>query len=125
MRTVALEPMLDGILSAVAERRIAEIMAEARGVDDFAEVRRMHAELVCARHKLNEFGMHPSDFGEIVHAACLGHDLGNPPFGHSGEDAIQHWFKSDSPHAKRTREGLTPTEIADVERYEGNAQGFR
>jgi dGTPase len=80
---------------------------------------------VCARHKLAESGLHPSDFGEIVHAACLGHDLGNPPFGHSGEDAIQHWFKSDSPHARKAREGLTPAEIADVERYEGNAQGFR
>jgi dGTPase len=80
---------------------------------------------ICTRHNLHELGMHPSDFGEIVHAACLGHDLGNPPFGHSGEDAIQHWFKSDSPHAKRAREGLSAAEIADVERYEGNAQGFR
>lgn len=81
---------------------------------------------ICARHpELARAGLHPSDFGEIVHAACLGHDLGNPPFGHSGEDAIQHWFKSDSQHARRAREGLTPAEIADVECYEGNAQGFR
>ena len=81
---------------------------------------------ICARHNLGaEIGVHPSDFGDIVHAACLGHDLGNPPFGHSGEDAIQHWFKSESPHARKAREGLNETEIADVERYEGNAQGFR
>jgi dGTPase len=80
---------------------------------------------IWARHKLAEIGIHPSDIGDIVHAACLGHDLGNPPFGHSGEDAIQHWFKSASPHAEKARQGLTPTEIADVERYEGNAQGFR
>src|SRR5215204_6433510 len=80
---------------------------------------------IWARHKLAEIGIHPSDIGDIVHAACLGHDLGNPPFGHSGEDAIQHWFKSASPHAQKAREGLTPAEIADVERYEGNAQGFR
>jgi len=31
-------------------------------------------------------------FGEIVAAACLAHDIGNPPFGHSGEDAIAEYF---------------------------------
>ena len=80
---------------------------------------------VCARHHLGNDGLHPSDFGDIVHAAALGHDLGNPPFGHSGEDAIQHWFKSDSTHAREARKGLGAAETADIERYEGNAQGFR
>jgi dGTPase len=80
---------------------------------------------VCARHGLGSLGLHHSDFGAIVHAAALGHDLGNPPFGHSGEDAIQHWFKSDSVHAREARRGLAAAEVADVERYEGNAQGFR
>jgi dGTPase len=80
---------------------------------------------VCARHHLGNEGLHPSDFGAIVHAAALGHDLGNPPFGHSGEDAIQHWFKSDSPHVREARKGLGAAETADIERYEGNAQGFR
>ena len=80
---------------------------------------------ICARHRLGDDGLHPSDFGAIVHAAALGHDLGNPPFGHSGEDAIQHWFKSDSEHACEARKGLGATEIADIEHYEGNAQGFR
>ncbi len=80
---------------------------------------------ICARHGLEKEGLHPSDFGAIVHAAALGHDLGNPPFGHSGEDAIQHWFTSDSPSASAARTGLSATEIADIERYEGNAQGFR
>ena len=32
-------------------------------------------------------------FGEIVAAACLAHDIGNPPFGHSGEDAIAEYFR--------------------------------
>ena len=80
---------------------------------------------VCARHGLGTLGLHPSDFGAIVHAAALGHDLGNPPFGHSGEDAIQHWFASDSPHAREARKGLGAAETADIENYEGNAQGFR
>src|SRR5580704_17391575 len=35
----------------------------------------------------------PDDLGTIVHAACLAHDLGNPPFGHGGEVAMEHWFE--------------------------------
>ena len=35
-------------------------------------------------------------FGDIVQAACLSHDIGNPPFGHSGEDSIGRWFGSDA-----------------------------
>ena len=85
---------------------------------------RVGAEL-CARHGLSKEGLHPSDFGAIIHAAALGHDLGNPPFGHSGEDAIQHWFNSDSPHAQAARTGLADAELADIAHYEGNAQGFR
>ena len=42
---------------------------------------------ICERGELP--GFHPSDFGAIVSAAALAHDLGNPPFGHSGEDAIR------------------------------------
>ena len=39
-------------------------------------------------------GFHASDFGAVVSAAALAHDLGNPPFGHSGEDAIRVWFEN-------------------------------
>lgn len=39
-------------------------------------------------------GLTPQDFGNIVAAACVAHDIGNPPFGHSGEDAIRNWFKT-------------------------------
>lgn len=77
---------------------------------------------ICERLGLE--GVHASDFGEIVSAAALAHDLGNPPFGHSGEDAIRHWFLN-SPIARTARENLQPKEHADFERYEGNAQGFR
>lgn len=60
-------------------------------------------------------------FGDIVAAACLAHDIGNPPFGHAGEDAIGSWFKGHREHT----EGLTDQERADLEQFEGNAQGFR
>lgn len=78
---------------------------------------------VCRRHGLGaEF--HASDFGAITSAAALAHDLGNPPFGHSGEDAIRHWFR-ESVAARAVREELTEAEREDIERFEGNAQGFR
>jgi dGTPase len=80
---------------------------------------------ICLRRNLGNEGIHPSDLGAIVHAAALGHDLGNPPFGHSGEDAIQHWVRSDSPVAQQACAGLSDSERADLQNYEGNAQGFR
>lgn len=60
---------------------------------------------------------------DIVSAACLAHDMGNPPFGHSGERAIQHYFLNgrgqefikDLPEAQRT----------DVQNFDGNANTFR
>jgi len=65
--------------------------------------------------------VHPSDFGAVVAAACLAHDIGNPPFGHAGEDAMRAWFTSHSAYLA----GLDPDQRADLLNYEGNAQGFR
>ena len=73
-----------------------------------------------SRHKLTEFSA--SDFGDIVSAACLAHDIGNPPFGHAGEDAIRSGFQS---WHNNTKEHLTDIEKADFDLFEGNAQGFR
>jgi len=64
------------------------------------------------------------DFGAIVAAACLAHDIGNPPFGHAGEAAIQSWFYS-SALGRSMLARLAPEERADFERFEGNAQTFR
>src|SRR5690349_4799201 len=57
----------------------------------------------------------------IVHAACLAHDIGNPPFGHGGEDAIQGWFQARAPLLS----GLTLAQRADFHAFDGNAQGLR
>lgn len=56
--------------------------------------------------------------GDIVATACLAHDIGNPPFGHSGETAI------DEAVAEALAAGNCPDEFAAF-RFEGNAQGFR
>lgn len=64
-----------------------------------------------------------SDFGAIVAAAALAHDIGNPPFGHSGEDAISDYFKSDM--AMPYLESLSIKQKGDLQNFEGNALGFR
>ncbi len=71
------------------------------------------------RHQLKS---NPSDFGDIVSTACLAHDIGNPPYGHAGEDAIRSGFKS---WYKTTETCLNEWEEADFNLFEGNAQGFR
>lgn len=64
------------------------------------------------------------DFGDIVSTACLAHDLGNPPFGHGGEDAISKFFQErESDFRKRFK--LTVGEWADLADFEGNANTFR
>jgi len=75
---------------------------------------------IIARHGLKN--VESADFGAIVAAACLSHDIGNPPFGHAGEDAIREWFKGSG---LLERYSLTEAKRADFTHYEGNAQGFR
>lgn len=68
-------------------------------------------------------GLQPDDLGIIVQAACLAHDIGNPPFGHAGEYAIQDWFKRHDNQMYLS--GLTDAQRRDFQMFEGNAQGFR
>lgn len=63
------------------------------------------------------------DFEAIVAAACLAHDIGNPPFGHFGEKAIQDWARRLQSDGRL--DGLTAGERADLVQFEGNAQSFR
>ena len=60
--------------------------------------------------------------GTIVSTACLAHDMGNPPFGHSGEKAIQAFFR-EGPGSNLQRE-VSPAFWDDVTHFEGNANTF-
>lgn len=62
------------------------------------------------------------DLGAIVQAACLAHDLGNPPFGHGGEEGMIYWFETKGPSIFKN---LSPDHRRDIIAVEGNAQGFR
>lgn len=63
------------------------------------------------------------DFGAIIAAASLAHDIGNPPFGHSGEDALSDFFRYQ--HGSRFKDKVNEQEWEDLTNFEGNAQGFR
>ena len=64
-----------------------------------------------------------SETGAIVSAACLAHDMGNPPFGHSGEKAIGEFFISGN--GAEYQPFLSAKQWQDLIEFEGNANGFR
>lgn len=64
-----------------------------------------------------------SEIGTIVSTSCLAHDLGNPPFGHSGEAAISNFFMKGS--GKEFETQLTEGEWKDFTHFDGNANAFR
>ncbi len=73
-------------------------------------------------HLQEVHGYQPNDFGAIVAAAALSHDIGNPPFGHSGEKAIGEYFKTGN--GLQYKEQLTEKQWQDLIDFEGNANGF-
>jgi dGTPase len=63
------------------------------------------------------------EIGNIVSAACLAHDLGNPAFGHSGESAISHYFKEGA--GAQYKDQVTKEQWHDLISFEGNANALR
>jgi len=66
-----------------------------------------------------------NSLANIVQAACAAHDIGNPPFGHSGENAIGAWFSEKFANPKGMFADLDPDLSNEFRAFEGNAQGFR
>ncbi|MCA9691408.1 MAG: deoxyguanosinetriphosphate triphosphohydrolase [Myxococcales bacterium] len=83
---------------------------------------------ICERDKKTfadqKINLEARDFADVLQAACLAHDIGNPPFGHFGEDAIREWFR----HYLENEEiepPLPDEKKNDFLLFEGNAQGLR
>jgi dGTPase len=71
----------------------------------------------------NELKIDPYDIAYIIQTACLAHDIGNPPFGHAGEEVIKEWFKKHK-HEEYLKK-LKEEELNDFINFDGNAQSFR
>ena len=78
--------------------------------------------VILERHSKLKVHFSVGDFGVITASAALAHDIGNPPFGHSGEDAISEYFIT---HKNTLEPAFSEAEWSDLINFEGNAQGFR
>lgn len=85
--------------------------------------RRVGKELLDRHPNLKKLGYTFNDFGAIVAAASLMHDIGNPPFGHSGEKAIGEYFKTGN--GLQYKAYLSSVEYQDLIDFEGNANGLK
>lgn len=66
------------------------------------------------------------ELSAVVMTACIAHDIGNPPFGHSGEDAIRAYFRNLSGETLAVlQKELTENQFNDFKNFEGNANAFR
>lgn len=90
---------------------------------------KLAGERIADRHKdkgdaFVEFYRH--ELAYVISAACLAHDIGNPPFGHSGEDAIREFFSHlPEPLNQRFEQELTANQLADFQQFEGNSNALR
>jgi dGTPase len=92
---------------------------------EVASVGRSLGTLVGKKIAASTTGISADEIGCIVQAACLAHDIGNPPFGHAGEQAIRSWF-TDAHSKSVTSPNKTYEErFEDFQHFQGNAQGFR
>jgi dGTPase len=81
------------------------------------------SRILLDRHPELQKDSYVSEIGSIVSAACLAHDMGNPPFGHSGEKAISTYFSEGLGHS--LCEKMSDSEWQDIIHFEGNANAFR
>ncbi|MFA6728934.1 MAG: dNTP triphosphohydrolase, partial [Prevotella sp.] len=89
-------------------------LGQSLGNDVCQQLKKRHPELI---------GTLFEEIGTIVSAACLAHDMGNPPFGHSGEKAIQTFFTENN--GKELQSELSSAFWQDITHFEGNANAFR
>ena len=85
--------------------------------------RQVGKQIINKYPELDSAGYSFNDFGAIVAAASLAHDIGNPPFGHSGEKAIGSFFERGP--GKVYKSHLSPSEWQDLIDFEGNANGLK
>lgn len=77
-----------------------------------------------ASDDFKEFYRH--DLAYVIASACLAHDIGNPPFGHSGEDAIRAYFTSlEGAVKERLHQELSSNQLSDFQKFEGNSNALR
>lgn len=129
----------DRVIFSPAFRRLArKTQVHPLNTNDHVHTRLIHSlEVACVgrslgvsagdllqAHKLLPKAVTAEDLGMIVQAACLAHDIGNPPFGHTGEDAVRDWFTNPN-HWEYLQPLPHTAQVADFQYYEGNAQGFR
>ena len=81
------------------------------------------AQRIMSEHRPDLRGTQFEQIGQIVSTACLAHDLGNPPFGHSGEKAIQTFFTEGAGSMLRSQ--VSEPFWDDITHFEGNANAFR
>ncbi|GGY25065.1 deoxyguanosinetriphosphate triphosphohydrolase [Paludibacterium paludis] len=93
-----------------------EVASVGRSLGNRVGTMMQHAGLLPA-------GYTAHDIGAAVQVACLAHDIGNPPFGHTGEYALRDWFRAE--RNRHWLDGLGLAERRDIETYEGNAHGLR
>ena len=67
--------------------------------------------------------INPYDVAYIIQTACLAHDIGNPPFGHAGEEVIKEWFYKNKD--RKILKKLSKKQLDDFCNLDGNAQSFR
>lgn len=122
-------PENDLIHSRLTHSTEVAVVGRSLGFAVGRELPARHPQLAATSRELGRSWA--QDLADVVAAACLAHDIGNPPFGHAGEDAIARYFGAAVQPAAGSRRGeldghsLTAAQRADLVRFEGNAQGFR